>query len=244
MILEQRLRRLSKEYPKDPLGYQENPNNIAPNIQQSGFMEPLFIKARENSKYLIPDATLTPFPPSSDNLKKIVSGAEIVFSKPPGLQFKLGDICFDVNLNGQRVASCIVKGVQLLDASTACRIIVEVEPTICSKPVAALAGIVKAAIVGSVTGIKNGLLNQEWFADSTVIEIANLRICNEHGKFILNFIPGRQVKWLSKIISSTPIEIDLDAPRKGIKKVGEFKDGLNRVAAGIFAERHTRCIIM
>ena len=171
-----------------------------------------------------------------------MGGLEIIFSKPPGLTFKFGDIRFDSMLNGSRVAHCIIQGAELAADSTVCRILLEVEPCVTSKrPISGLATTAKGMIAGAFTGTMNGLLYGDWGAGATIVGVDNISVENEQ---------RRQVKWLSDILSIVQMEHDIDAVKKGAsltkQATGEFKDGLVRMAAGVveIAGKQSRCALM
>jgi hypothetical protein len=200
--------------------------------------DPIFVPADELTKYLIPDATLTPLPIALRISRSIVAGLEVAFASPPGLVFKLGEIQFNVKLNGGVVAICTITGVEFREDSKLCRVSITCAPCMTSSaPVLGFATTSKGVLKGLFAGAINGLLYGEWGAGATVIEICNLQVCNEQ---------GRKVTWISDIVSDIPLEYDIDAARKGLGaiKSGKFKDGVLRVAAGMYESAAGRCVVM
>lgn len=234
---------LNKEKEEERSSLEKSIPSIATSSRsRSNLNEPIRIPAYEKTKFLIPNATLTPLPVTPRLARSIIGGAEIVFDTAPALLFKLGEIKFCVSLNGSNVASCVIQGVQLQETCTMCRVSLEVEPcVISSRPVSGFASAAKGILKGAISGTLNGLLYGEWGAGSTIMGICDLTVSNEQGK---------QVNWLSDILSSIPLEYDIDAVKKGValtsKATGDFKDGMLRVAASVYdgAGRQSRCNVM
>ncbi|KAI8911827.1 hypothetical protein EDD86DRAFT_203411, partial [Gorgonomyces haynaldii] len=209
-------------------------------LSLSTLSDPINVPTLPQLQDLVPDAIITPLP-VTPRLRTIVGGMEIVFAKPPGFNFQFGDIRFDSLLNGSRVAHCVIQGCQLSENTPVCRILLEVEPCVTSsKPLSGLASTASGMLRGAVTGALNGLLFGEWGAGATIVGVDNITVENEQ---------GRQVRWLSDILSNLTIEQDIDAIRKGAsltkKATGDFQEGLLRMAASVLdtAGKQSRCTV-
>jgi hypothetical protein len=152
-----------------------------PSVKKSSstlsFSESNFVKANEKTKYLLPDANMTIIAPTSNlrNILEIKSGLDIVFSKPPGLNINLGDINFTARLNGSTIAHCLVRGINLFDDATSCRIDIIIKLPLLSST--------KGVAVGVFNSITNGILLEEW---DMLLEISDLTVCNDQGLFNRN----------------------------------------------------------
>lgn len=198
--------------------------------------EAIFIPGIGSTKFLLPDAFITPLPITPRLARSITGGLEISFETPPGLNFTLGDIRFDAVLNGSAVAHCIVQGL-VLSSKKNYTITVIVEPCVTSaNPIKGLTSTVSGMLKGAATGALNGFLYGDWGAGSSILSIENLVVTNEHN---LN------ITWMTKIFSAMKLDYDLALVNRGAsltrKASGEFKDVVKRLVSDIY---EAKCIIM
>jgi hypothetical protein len=184
---------------------------------------PIFLKD------LIPDPEITPFVRPA--VLAIDAGLSIQFSKPPGINFNIGQISFNSYLNGICVAKCTISNCQMSQLSKEAIFIVNIEPTAFRNPITGPIGAFKSVLRGALRGTLNGLLYDEWGAESTLLGIRNIVVQDEN---------GFEIQWLSKFLLKMDFEYDIDAVRtlggKALEKTGDISNAIHQLTVAIIQQ--------
>ncbi|KAJ2999693.1 hypothetical protein HDV02_002166 [Globomyces sp. JEL0801] len=186
-------------------------------------------------KDLFPYPEITPF--VYPNILCIDAGLDVTFSKPPGFNFKLGTITYQVLCNGHKVARCKVSPCEMSQLTKWARFSVQITPIALTHPVVGSYTTFRSVLRGTLSGTYNGVVYGEWGAESTIIGIKKVTIENENNE---------QVQWLTDLLHGLEVEYDIDAIRlvsgKAIEKTHDLSDAMLQLTAGVI--QAARCNIM
>ena len=151
------------------------------------------------------------------------SQTTLMFSSPPAINISLGTVELDLYLNQALICHIICDPFMISSKSSTAIYTVTVIPRVVTNPITGSISGGMSILKGIFAGVGNGLLFQEWGAQSTIIGVRNINFKDHNGR----------VGWVDDILDGFEIEQSLDVAR-GCEIVGERKDEISELVGNIW----------